>query len=166
MTLIDKLLLVALIGILPLGLIFVFFKSDLEILTASEPEPQVDIAQVESLIDQLTQTPTPTPKPKFSIGKAAVASKSATLEIDGVAPESNSTVLVTATVLPAMDNSTSQTVKGTRVELISVLPTKDKHFNLELPLRRDELKSVIELRFQQQDTVTTIMIDMETGKQL
>jgi len=172
MNLIDKLLLVLLIVIGPLGLVgaYVMMGQEGESL---ESTVAIDEAKLEELAARLSNqqaatVAAPTPKP-FMLASVGYASQSGELVIKGKAPEGTASVMVTATVLPTSEElaklEEGEAVKGSQVETESVVPKTDGEFSYGYDLGR-ATKGIVELRLEQGESVKTVRFDLETRKQL
>jgi len=170
MNLIDKLLLGTLVLLLPIGLVvsFIFFKNPAE----GQPtqETQVDTTKLEELIKEtVAQNQPKIEKPKpFAITEVSFASQSAVLKLKGTAPQHNTSVMISATVLPRNPQSPDpqEYVKGAKVETLSVFPDSNGSFVFEYPIEKNNLEDVLELRLEQNDTITTVKFDLKEKQQV
>ena len=169
---IDKILLVMLIGMLPLAVVATYVWMEDE--TGQEENLKaLDAAKFEALVNQAQSRQTaqlpPSPKP-FRLAQVEYASESGKLSVAGTAPQGQASVVVTATVLPrdydVDELSSAETVKGMGVETFVALPKSDGEFELELDIDKKHSEGLVELRLEQETSVTTIRFDLKEGKQV
>src|SRR5690606_10142100 len=99
-----------------------------------EVAAEIDVSKLQSVITETVRNSQPktTPTPQFSIASITYASSSGELELNGVAPESGSSILISATVLPStseVPETQNTPVKGQQVELFSVAPQQTGQFS-------------------------------------
>jgi hypothetical protein len=173
MNLIDKLLLGSLVILLPIGLILSqrFFEEE---AAPQQQAESLDTAKLEELIKQtVAQSQPKIDKPaSFQIASVTYASESGSLRVVGTAPETTSSVMVSAIVLPKATPAPSgqtqlvEKVQGTKVELESITPKPSKEFVYEYEISPGQLNGIIELRLEQNQSSTTLRFDLEQKKQV
>lgn len=173
MHLIDKLILAALILMLPIG----FFISRMLIAEEEEATPAVDIAAIEQAIRQSVSQAQPEPVkiPEITIAVVSYASNSGTLTIAGKAPFPQATIWVNTVFLPLAEtqtgvvtqtNATPTPAPVQKAEVYSVLPSSDGNFTFSYDIPRASRENLIELRFDQDASTKTIRFDPVTNKQI
>lgn len=167
MNLLDKLLLVLLLLMLPLGV--VASKKLLGgSLTADKPSEFEQLGQTLEKIADKQKTPG-SAIPEIGITGVVASSESGMLTVAGVAPSESTTVTVTATILPTATAETgtqkkSDEVLGQTVEIKAIKPKAGGSFSFNYPVRG--VTGVVELRFEQGMSVTTVQYDMKERKQI
>ena len=163
MNLVDKILLVLLVLMLPLGLgiSYLIYTHNQEDKT--DESLLIQQQKLDNIANQLSaQNQSKKPK-SFSIGSIKYASSSGSLEISGKAPGEGASVLISATVLP-VDEQGVDKIKGSQVTTVSIVPEIDKSFIYQFPTRQK--KGIVELRLVQNESVTTIHYDLEKKEQV
>jgi hypothetical protein len=78
-------------------------------------------------------------------------------------------VLVTATYLPTAqpeDEIEEESVQGSSVETVSILPKDSGEFIYEYPVGKKQIEGIVELRLEQNDSVKTVRFDLVAKKQV
>jgi hypothetical protein len=109
----------------------------------------------------------------IKLSQAVYASDSGVLKVSGSAPTGQAAVLISATVLPSPTGAVGQqgtpkadeSVKGSKVELLSVQPDSTGLFTFEYPVGK-VAEGVVELRFEQKESVETVRFDLKTKTQV
>lgn len=176
MNFIDKVLLGLLIVILPLG-IWGSHRLISQDNNATDSTVQVlDPTKLEELVDQLSNKQTgpvaSTVPAEFSLASVAFATESGVLVLNGIAPNGETSVLVSVTVLKPLNpiaelgENEEDSVKGTNVYTRSVVPKTDGGFKFEYEVASQDYESVVELRMEQNLSVKTVRFDLKTRRQV
>jgi hypothetical protein len=159
---VDRLLLVLLVVLLPLG---VFGSKEIVSRWQGQAvDPQTEYLQeVEALLTQLIEKRKSgggalTEVPRINLMSVTVASASGTVTVMGSSPTEYG-ITVSATVLPPY--SDTDEVLGGTVALAAIRPKQDGIFTYtyDLPSGRD---GVLELTFRSGEAVAVAQIDLET----
>lgn len=170
---VDKLLLLILVAVLPIGLMASYQLFPKEVASPKKQE------EVEKKLDTLVQQLTVTAQQKseeakpIQFGQVSYASQSGVLSVSGTAPAGNAAVLVSATVLPVanptsspgLKKTESELIKGSKVEVVSIQPNANGVFKFDYEVGKVS-SGIVELRFEQLDSVKNIRFDLATKKQL
>jgi hypothetical protein len=173
----DKLLIVLLLTLLPVGLWFSYsWAKSADEKSSGGVAGATDTQKIESLIAQINAQktaprPETTPLP-FSITDVSQASESNTIKIRAKAPANDLAVLVSATVLPVEDKTASGSakkddlVKGSKVDTWSIAPENDKTFEVSVELDKKQKDGIIELRLEQDRSINTVRFDIAKKAQI
>ncbi|MFC1654027.1 hypothetical protein ACFL1M_04235 [Patescibacteria group bacterium] len=162
MNIVDKLILALLVIMLPIG-----FLVSYKILAEGDlpgKETSIDAKKLKQMVDRYSQLEEYTmPKQKFVVSSVSYASESGFLSVTGVAPSSQATIMMSATVLPHND-SEKELVLGNSIDAFAVSPKNTGAFEFVYPV--DISSSVVEIRLEQEEVVRTIRFDLEKKVQL
>lgn len=174
----DKILLVILVLLMPLGLLASFFILDEPSLSLNN-DP-VDVDKIEQIINDAVKAeqpaPVSTPKP-FSLAEVSYSTVSGRLKVKAKAPDTKPTVMVSATVLPIVSETgedsdedpadeSSGDVQGLEVKLFSIVPKPDRTFTYELDLSNNKNPSIAEIRLEQNDSYQLVRYDIANDQPL
>lgn len=170
MSLVDRILLLMLVLILPLGIVF----SKTILSKQGEKSQQEEVVEkVDTLISNIqnrenrAQTPQ---TPGINITGVIYASDSGRIRIAGVVPSDKHAVMVSATVLPVdaipdeLGGKQTESVLGQAVEVRSIKPQVGGSFVYDYPVQEDS--GVIDFLIQQDASVTTVQFDLGSKKQI
>jgi hypothetical protein len=167
MHLVDKLLLVLLLLMLPLGVVASkhFFTGT---STETKPSEYEQLGETLQQIANKQQTPKEETS-KIGISGVVASTQSGVLTVTGQAPSETMTVMVTATILPVAGSAPTQSSKsddvlGQTVEIKAIKPKAGGTFSFQYPI--EDIEGVVELRFEQGTSVTTVQYDVISGKQI
>lgn len=183
MKLIDKLLLAALVIFLPIGLFLSQWLLSPPEETTDAASTSIDLTKLEQVIRQTVAQSQPKPEEKkpFSITTVSYASESGILRVEGAAPYSFSSILVSVTIFPeeeepndeidsvaSIQSTTSPQPQNTGlpVEVFSIQPGEQNRFQYEYLVRQADREAVIELRFDQDLSTKSIRFDLKQKKQV
>lgn len=171
---IDKLLLVLLITLLPLGIVVSkrVFSPETDAVTARETQ----IQEVEKLISQLSETQvdqtdaTNTLARPITVSGIGFASDSGILRLEGQAPTAATLVKVSFSYLPKVPDipelnpEVPDPVLGQDVVVKAVKPNESGHYVLEYKVPYKE--GIIETTITQGESEQTIQFDLNENRQL
>lgn len=175
MKVVDKLLLVLLIGLLPLGVVIAQWIGK-NYVQETESSSTMDIEKIESVIKQSVAQNQPKPEvnPPFTITSVTYASESGIFKVMGKAPSPHGSILVTigkfslnSKQSPTPSPKQTPLNSGIPVETYSILPdTSSGSFTYEYPITAKEIESIIEIRLQQNESSKTIRFNLVEKKQV
>lgn len=177
MGIVDKLLLVVLLLLLPVG---IFVAATLTRQSDAKEGKNIsgqDAATVEDLkkmLESMQSQPKTTPKESASIEVTSVAyaSDSGRLQVAGLAPQPQLAITISATVLPPesllpqeinASASADSNVLGHTVEVKSIKPAAGGSFVYEYSLPRKD--GLVQVTLQQGQAVKVVQFDIANNKQ-
>ncbi len=176
MNLVDKLLLVLLLVILPIGIYGSHRLINQGAGNGDAGTKMLDPNKLEQMIDNLSQQQVVVPNSEgestFDLWDVAFATASGKLTLRGKAPHSETSVLVSVTMIPRTDvivelgSDEEEVVKGSQVITMSVVPKTDGGFTYVYDVDEDEADGLVELRLEQEKSVMTVRFDLKLRKQV
>jgi hypothetical protein len=179
MGIVDKLLLVLLLLLLPVG---IFVASTLSKQTegkSADGSSLTDAATVEDLkkmLESMQNQPKSAPKDALNpieVTSVAYASDSGRLQVAGLAPQAQVAITVSATVLPPesllpqeinASASADSNVLGHAVDVKSIKPASGGSFVYEYALPRNE--GLVQVTLQQGQVTKVVQFDIKANKQI
>ncbi len=179
MGIVDKLLLVLLLLLLPVG-IFVAAtlskQSDAKSTTGISAKDAATVEDLKKMLESMQSQPKSAPKDVASpieVTSVAYASDSGRLQVAGLAPQSQVAITISATVLPPesllpqeinASASADANVLGHAVEMKSVKPAAGGSFVYEFFLPRKD--GLVQVTLQQGPTTKVVQFDISANKQI
>ena len=168
MNIVDRLLLLMMILLLPIGLVasYSLFPED---NTSFEDLQEQRLKQIDGLISQLTYYANQNKEDSvpITVTKTEFKEVEGVLRVEGTTPRKDASVLVTATVLPPNGESLSEeeSIKGLSVETVMVPTNSKAQFIYEFEVEKDS-DGVVELLIEQRGKYQSVKFDLATGKRL
>jgi hypothetical protein len=168
---IDKLLLVILILLLPVGIVAsrqVFLPNQGSGGNADQVKKVEEL--INRLSDKVQQGTEVNPKTeKINITAVTYASATATLRVAGMAPQGKRSITVSATILPPevipeLNLAVDEAVLGQAVTVKAVKPRSDGSFVFEYPV--EDTQGVVEISLNQGLAGAVVQYDLKLQKQV
>jgi len=168
----DKILLVLLILLLPLGILA--SRQLLKISPNGATRADVTEKQITDIIQKLNEQvelppQTITQMPTLNVTAVTYASGAGVLKVAGVAPSGTVSITVTAAVLPPetipeLNTGINPDVLGQTVTIKAVKPQSDGSFTYEYPVK--DTLGIVEINLIQGNAHNTIQYDLQGQKRL
>lgn len=170
---VDKLLILLLITILPIS---IFIASNYQKRVELEMEKEIEKEQMQKVTVAVNQMQTQQVKQQYpiEIGQVYFATQSSKLVVVGQAPKANSTLIVSSVLntessdIKSASNSAKKNpadVLGQAVDVVAIKSESDGKFTFVKKIE-EKPSGIIEIRFDMDQSSTTVQYDLDKNTQL